>query len=118
MRISDAAARSGLSIDTIRFYERSGLLPPVLRDAGGRRAFSPENVAWLTLLASLRSTGMAMENMRRFARLYQRGDATIPQRRQMLKEHGVHLDRRRAELDQCADLLAHKLQRYSEIEGD
>ena len=118
MKISEAASRSGLSIDTIRFYERSGLLPPVARGPDGRRRFSPENVDWLTLLSSLRDTGMPMEKMRRFAELYRKGDDTIPLRRQMLIEHAVSLDHRRAALDRCAELLATKLQRYDEIEGD
>ena len=117
MRISEAAARSGLSIDTIRYYERSGLLPPVARGSDRRRRFSPENIEWLILLASLRDTRMPMERMRRFAELYQRGNDSIPERRQMLLEHSAQLKARRAELDRCADLLAYKLQKYSEIEG-
>ncbi len=117
MQISEAAARSGLSIDTIRYYERSGLSPAIARGSDGRRRFSPENIAWLGLLASLRSTGMSMQDMKRFANLYQQGDASIPQRRQMLLDHQAQLQARRAELDRCNELLAHKLQRYSEIEG-
>lgn len=118
MRISQAAARSGLSIDTIRYYERSGLMPPVTRGADGRRRFSPDSIDWLILLASLRDTGMPMAQMRRFAQLYQQGNVTIPARRQMLQEHAAQLDTRRAALDRCGALLAQKLQRYSEIEGD
>ncbi|MCE8544690.1 MerR family transcriptional regulator [Ruegeria pomeroyi] len=117
MKIAEAAARSGLSIDTIRFYERSGLLPPIARGSDGMRRFSPETADWLRLLASLRETGMELRAMRRFAELYRQGDATIPERRRMLQEHAANLELRRAALDRCAALLAHKLQRYSEIEG-
>ncbi|MCE8509622.1 MerR family transcriptional regulator [Ruegeria pomeroyi] len=117
MKIAEAADRSGLSIDTIRFYERSGLLPPIARGADGMRRFSPETADWLRLLASLRETGMELRAMRRFAELYRQGDATIPERRRMLQEHAANLELRRAALDRCAALLAHKLQRYSEIEG-
>lgn len=117
MRISQAAAQSGLSIDTIRYYERSGLLPAIARGEDGRRWFSGEAVEWLTLLASLRSTGMPMDQMRRFAQLYQAGDASIPARRQMLLDHQARLEARRAELDRCAALLTYKLDRYAEIEG-
>lgn len=117
MHISEAAALCGLSVDTIRYYERTGLVPPVPRDAGGTRVFTPENIDWLTLLASLRATGMAMKTMQRFAQAYQQGDATIPTRRTILQDHQEELHRRRAALDACADLLAYKLQRYSDIEG-
>lgn len=117
MQISEASARSGLSLDTIRYYERAGLLPRVGRGSDGRRHFSPEAIEWLILLASLRATGMPMKRMKRFAELYQQGDAFIPERREMLLAHAAQLEERRAELDRCAALLDYKLQRYSEIEG-
>lgn len=118
MRISEAAARCGLSIDTIRFYERSGLLPAITRGSDGRRQFSSEDVEWLILLASLRNTGMPMKRMRRFADLYQQGKETIPERRLILSDHSAELEVRRAELDRCTELLYYKLQKYSEIEGE
>ncbi len=116
MKISEAAARCGLGIDTIRFYERSGLLPPVARGADGKRRFSPGDVDWLILMASLRETGMPMERMRRFAELYRRGDDSISERRRMLVDHAATLAARRAGLDRCAALLAAKLKRYDDIE--
>jgi DNA-binding transcriptional MerR regulator len=117
MRISEASTQSGLSIDTIRYYERSGLLPPIDRGRDGRRKFTTENVDWLVLLASLRDTGMPMAKMRRFAELYRQGDRSIPERRQILLEHEDALNIRRVELDRCAELLAYKLRKYAEIEG-
>ncbi|MEM7428974.1 MAG: MerR family transcriptional regulator [Pseudomonadota bacterium] len=118
MRISEAAARSGLSIDTIRYYERTGLAPPAGRGADGQRRFSSENVEWLTLLASLRETRMPMKQMRRFAWLYQQGHASVAERKRMLLEHADHLERQRAALDRCAELLRYKLAKYDEIMGD
>ena len=117
MKISEASARCGLSIDTIRFYERSGLLPVVDRGADGKRRFSAEDAEWLTLLASLRETGMSMKDMRHFADLYSRGNASIPERRRVLESHALLLDKRRQALERCAELLAYKLQRYDEITG-
>lgn len=117
MRISEAADQSGLSVDTIRFYERSGLLPPIERGPDRQRRFSALDVEWLILLASLRDTGMPMKTMRHFAGLYRKGDETIPERKDLLLEHGEHLERRRAALDRCADILAYKLKRYDEITG-
>ena len=115
MRISEAATRCGLGVDTIRFYERSGLLPSIERGEDGRRRFSPVDVEWLTLLASLRDTGMPMRTMRHFAGLYRKGDETIPERKQVLLDHAQQLERRRDMLDRCANILAHKLKRYDEI---
>jgi DNA-binding transcriptional MerR regulator len=118
MRISEVASRIGLSIDTIRYYEKSELLPPIKRGADGKRRFSAENVEWLILLSSLRDTGMPMERMRYFARLYQKGDETIPERKQVLLDHSKHLDERRTALDRCAEILAYKLKRYEEMTGE
>ncbi|MEM8686431.1 MAG: MerR family transcriptional regulator [Pseudomonadota bacterium] len=118
MRISEAARHCGLSIDTIRFYERCGLLPPIERGPDGQRRYSALDVDWLTLLASLRDTGMPMKTMRHFAGLYRYGDQTIPERRKVLLEHAAHLERQRDALDRCAQILKHKLQRYDDITED
>ncbi|MDX8526498.1 MerR family transcriptional regulator [Mesorhizobium sp. MSK_1335] len=118
MRISEVASTSGLSIDTIRYYEKLDLLPKIARGRDGRRDFSAENVEWLILLSSLRDTGMPMERMRYFAQLYRRGNETLSGRKAVLLEHAAHLDMRRAALDRCAELLAYKLKRYDEMTED
>lgn len=115
MRISEAASISGLSIDTIRYYEKLKLLPKIWRGSNGRRNFSAEHVEWLVLLSSLRETGMPMERMRHFAQLYQSGDETLSERRALLLDHAKQLEKRRAALDRCTELLAHKLKRYDEL---
>ncbi len=115
MRISDAASTSGLSIDTIRYYEKLRLLPKIGRGRDGKRNYSAENVEWLVLLSSLRETGMPMERMRHFADLYQRGNETLPERKTVLLDHAANLEKRRAALDRCAELLAYKLKRYAEM---
>lgn len=118
MRIAEAAARCGLSIDTIRYYEKSMLLPAIERGSDGKRRFSNENVEWLTLLSSLRDTGMTMERMRYFARLYQDGANTLAERQRILLEHSIYLEKQRFTLDKCAKLLSYKLKRYEELLGD
>jgi len=64
MLITDAAARSGLSQDTIRFYESSGMLPPIARDARGWRQFNGDDLAWLVVLGHLRATGMPLGDVK------------------------------------------------------
>ena len=117
MRIAEAALRSGLSVDTIRYYEKSGILPAIRRGPDRQRRFSQENIDWLTLLYWLRETGMAMKTMHRFASLYQAGDSTVSDRKRILLAHAEHLKRRRADLERCEELLAHKLAIYKDIEG-
>jgi len=114
MRIAEAAAKSGLSIDTIRYYEKSEILPEIARGPDGQRRFSGENVEWLSLLSSLRDTGMSIKTMRRFAALYRAGDHTIAERKAILVAHAEKLKKQRADLDRCEKLLAYKISIYEE----
>lgn len=118
MLISEAAYLSGLSIHTIRFYEKSGLLSKIIRSSNGNREFTAENVEWLNLLSSLRDTGMPLKRMKYFADLYEHGDKTVLKRKQVLLEHSESLALQKAALEKCAKLLAGKLQLYEEILGE
>jgi DNA-binding transcriptional MerR regulator len=115
MKIAEVATRTGLSISTIRFYEKSGLCPAIERGPDGKRQFSATNTDWLLLLASLRATGMPLADMRRFATLYALGNETIPQRKTALLAHRQSLADRQAELDRCRTILERKLNKYDEI---
>jgi DNA-binding transcriptional MerR regulator len=115
MKISEIARRTGLSISTIRYYERSGLCPKINRGPDGKRQFSTTDADWLLLLASLRTTGMPLSDMRAFATLYASGDETILLRKAALEAHRRSLDSRQAELDQCRAILDRKLRKYDEI---
>lgn len=117
MRIAEAARDCGLSTHTIRYYEKSGMLPEIERGSDGHRYFSQENLDWLILLASLRETGMPTKKMAHFAGLYRKGDSTIPERKKMLSEHEKHLELQQARLAKCRKLLIYKLKRYNKILG-
>lgn len=85
---AEAAARSGFSLDTLRYYEREGILPPVARSAGGHRQFSEADLGTLGFLRCLRETGMPIEKLRRYGALC-RDDSTIPERIALLEEHAA-----------------------------
>jgi len=118
MRISEAASSSGLSIDTIRFYEKVGLIAHVARGPEGHRTFSGRDVEWLRLLAALRATGMPLAVMSQFAEAYQRGDAGIAARREILTTHAEHLQQMQRDLITCQELVARKLALYDTIEAE
>jgi MerR family transcriptional regulator, aldehyde-responsive regulator len=116
MTIQDAAAASGLSIDTIRYYDKAGMLPAIPRDSRGWRSFPPSLVEWLTNLAHLRATGMPMAEMQRFARLIHAPATpeTFADRLTVLREHADRLAQRRAEIEAAQDYLDRKIAIYSE----
>ena len=114
--IAQAAANTGLSIDTLRYYERIGLVEPPARDTGGRRTYSDADLAWLHFLTRLRTTGMPIRMMREYAQLRQRGNLTAARRRQILIEHRAEVRDRVTELQSCLDMLDHKIDNYEQIE--
>jgi DNA-binding transcriptional MerR regulator len=98
--ISEAADAAELSIDTIRYYDRLGILGAVSRTPGGARAFSSDDIGWLRILRCLRDTGMSMADLRRFCAID--GDSAPAQRRALLEQHRAavlaRLERTRQEL--------------------
>jgi DNA-binding transcriptional MerR regulator len=114
--IAQAAARSGLSIDTLRYYERIGLIEPPARDSGGRRSYSDDDLTWLEFLTRLRKTGMPIRLMREYAQLRHLGNRTAGRRRQMLVQHRAAVRERIAELEVCMAVLDYKIENYEQLE--
>ncbi|WP_424189554.1 MerR family transcriptional regulator [Actinokineospora sp. G85] len=113
--IAEAAHRSGLSIDTLRYYERIELIDPPARDSGGRRAYSDEDLAWLGFLTRLRTTGMPIKLMREYARLRHQGAATVALRKRILERHRADVQTRLADLRSCLDVLDYKIDNYERM---
>ena len=117
MKISDFAANSGLTPDTIRYYERIGLLPRTVRDAGGRRSYGNDDLAWASFLRKLQAMAMPMRDRLEYSRLRIKGDATLQARREMLEAHRAGLITRHAELAELVDTLDAKIAHYREMES-
>lgn len=99
--ISDAAAATGLSTHTLRYYERAGLmLDPVERASSSHRRYGDADIAWVQFLTRLRSTGMPITTIREYTELVRRGDETVDARRELLVRHRV------AVLNQLDDISA------------
>ena len=96
LSVSEVADRIGLSADTLRWYERIGLLERVGRDASGHRRYTAGDVEWLLLLIRLRTTGMSVRDMKRYAELVRAGEHTEPERLALLEAHreavAAHVD--------------------------
>ncbi|MCW2795948.1 MerR family transcriptional regulator [Nocardioides sp.] len=100
--IAEASARSGLSADTLRYYERDGLmLQAVGRSATGHRRYTEHDLGWITLITRLRSTGMPIRDVRRYADLVRQGDGNEAHRLDLLRAH------RQQVLTQLAEVQEH-----------
>lgn len=113
--IAEAAHRSGLSIDTLRYYERIDLISPPARDSAGRRAYSDDDLAWLEFLTKLRTTGMPIQLMREYAALCREGAVTAAPRKEILERHRDDVAARIQQLLACLDVLDYKIDNYDRL---
>jgi len=109
---SEAAEQSGFSLDTLRYYERIGLLDDIDRAPSGHRRFRDDDLEWLGVLRCLRETGMPIAQMRRYADLTRRGEATMAERLSLLTEHDKQVQERIALLQAQHNHLREKIDWY------
>lgn len=113
MRIGDLAKRTGLSAHTIRYYERIGLLPRAVRDASRQRSYDASILTWIEFIGRLKTTGMPIREMRRYAALREQGSVTDHERGELLRQHRERVRARIAELQSCLRVLDAKIAGYS-----
>jgi DNA-binding transcriptional MerR regulator len=106
---SQAAEQSGFSLDTLRYYERIGLLNGIGRAPSGHRRFGDDDLEWLGVLRCLRDTGMPIARMRRYAELAREGEPTLAERLRLLTEHDAHVSERIALLQAQRQHLREKI---------
>ncbi|MFD7508075.1 MerR family transcriptional regulator [Streptomyces sp. NPDC059853] len=111
--ISEVAAHTGLSVHTLRWYERIGLMPHVGRSPTGQRRYTNRDLEWLAFVGKLRLTGMAVADMVRYADLVRQGDHTYPERRALLVATREDVLRRIAELNSTLSVLDFKIDLYT-----
>jgi DNA-binding transcriptional MerR regulator len=109
------AERTGFSIDTLRYYERVGLLEDIARNSGGQRVFTEDDVSWLMILRCLRETGMPIQRMIRFAELARGGEETIPERVELLEEHDRDVCAKIAQLHAEQEHIRGKIDYYRNV---
>jgi DNA-binding transcriptional MerR regulator len=118
LSVGEVAARVGLSVHTLRWYEQEGLVEPIERDSAGRRRYGPGDVDWLLLLMKLRGTGMPVRDMRRYAELARQGPATYGERRRLFEEHRERVLAHIAELQRDLSAIEYKITLYRELEAE
>ncbi len=111
--IGKAAERTGLSVHALRFYERQGLLASaVQRTSDGRRAYGEQDIEWLELCVKLRSSGMPLAAIRRYAQLVRQGPGNEQERLAILRQHRQRITAQLATLTACLELITCKVGLY------
>ena len=103
LTIAEAAERTGLPRNTLRYYERDGLMLGVGRSGSGHRRYSEHDLGWIELITKLRATGMPIREVRRYAELVRAGDGNEDERLAILR---AHRERVHAQLVAMAAYLA------------
>jgi DNA-binding transcriptional MerR regulator len=114
MTISEVANQFGLSADTLRYYERVGLLPKIQRTSGGIRDYSPEDCRWVEFIKCMRSAGISVEALIEYVKLYHQGTETIPARKKLLLDQREQIVSRINEMNDILAKLDWKLDGYEE----
>mgnify|MGYP000224061905 CR=1 FL=1 len=112
MKIAEVSERYGLSPDTLRYYERIGLLPHVNRSESGIRDYNEQDVRRVEFIKCMRSAGLPIEVLIDYMELIQQGDSTIETRKEILVEQRNLLSSRILEMQKTLDLLNHKIEVY------
>jgi DNA-binding transcriptional MerR regulator len=115
LSIGQVAERTGLSVHTLRMYEREGLFTTeVRRTATGRRVYGQADLDWLEVCTKFRASGMPLQVIRRFADLVRNGPGNEAERLELLRAHQCRVERQLAQLHDCLDLIAGKVATYQQ----
>lgn len=117
MTIGEVARRTGLSVDTLRYYERIGLTPSLARTRGRHRVYSEADVAFLEFAQRMRATGMPLDDLCTYVRLMKRGIGTTSERLAMLERHAAQLTARIDELQRSLEMLRMTMALYRAVEA-
>lgn len=114
MTIKEVAEKYDISADTLRYYERVGMIPKVTRRPNGIRDYQESDLGWVELAICMRSAGLPIEVMSEYVKLYKEGDNTIPARLELLQEQMNALKEQKAQIESTVERLAYKISKYEE----
>lgn len=112
MTIKEVSEKFGISQDTLRYYERVELIPPVTRTPSGNRDYQESDLGWVENAVCMRNAGVPIEALIEYVKLYQMGDATFEARRQLLQEQYDALQEQKEQIEATMKRLAYKVSRY------
>ena len=112
MTIKEVSEKYGISGDTLRYYEKIGMIPPVTRTAGGIRNYTETDLSWIELVLCMRNAGLPIEAIIEYVRLYRMGDSTLAARLSLLRNQPTALIPQKERIDEMLSRLNYKIARY------
>lgn len=114
MTITEVSEKFDIPQDTLRYYERIGLLPRVNRNKSGNRDFTEEDCNWVEFIKCMRSAGLPIEVLIEYVGLFQQGDETVETRKELLIEQRKQLGARMEDMKKTLERLDYKIARYEQ----
>ena len=114
MTISEVSEKYGLPADTLRYYEKVGLIPPVHRKESGIRDYTPQDCGWVEFIKCMRGAGLSIETLIEYVALFRRGNRTLQKRKNLLIKERDALAARVTEMQEVLKRLNHKIKVYDE----
>lgn len=115
MTIAEVSKKYDLTADTIRYYERIGLIPTIPRTKNGIRDFDEESCSWIEFIKCMRNAGMEIEILLEYVNLFRQGKTTVKARKKLLEEQREKLKEKQESINTTIERLDYKLELYDEI---
>lgn len=115
MTIAEVSKAYEISADTLRYYERIGLIPPVPRTKGGIRDYDDDSIKWIQLMKCMRKAGVQIEALVEYVALFEQGEETADARKNILIEQRAMLLERMKELKESIERLDQKIEHYEQV---
>lgn len=112
MTINEVSKKYNVSPDTLRYYERIGVIPEVHRNSSGIRDYTDNDLRWVELALCMRNAGLSIETLVEYQRLFKQGDDTIKARLNLLNEQMEILENQKKQIEETMDRLSYKISRY------
>ena len=116
MTISEVSKKYNLTADTIRYYEKEGIIPRVQRTKNGIRDFDENTCSWIEFIKCMRNAGLEIEILKQYVTLFKQGIRTIKERKMLLEEQRNKLLEKQKNINATLDRLNYKIEKYEEIE--
>lgn len=115
MTIKEMSELCGLSQDTLRYYEKVGLIPAIKRTSGGIRDYDGMDLKWINFITKMKSCGISIDSLVRYVKLSLEGDSTSEERRKILLDARKELENKVQKLNDCLDVINVKIDRYNHV---
>ena len=115
MTIAEVSKKYGLTQDTIRYYEKIGLIPPVPRNSSGIRNFDEHSCGWIEFIKCMRNAGLSIEVLTKYVELFNEGKSTLKERKELLIGQREKLLEKQEDIKKTLERLNYKIELYDDI---